>query len=335
MTRVVPRPWLTYSLIAANLAVFVWSTAMGVGLTGGGNGRLLVDLGANFGTLTLGGEPWRMATATFLHAGLLHVTMNMFGLHDSGRQIETLYGRSGMGAIYTVAALLGALASAMRNVGPSVGASGAVFGLYGAFTGFLLRHRKKLEPGAAQAALRGMLFFFGANVMIGLSLPNVDMSAHIGGAFGGFATGWALETLPRAWSMARRALVIGALGVVTLVGASYVVPADESRVPVVVREFVEVEGKVIDRFNAVRDEARLGTRSATQLADAIEQELLPPWRAARKDLDQGGLDDHFLPTRRYAREREEAMVQMAAALRADDGDAYNAALGRFIDAAKQ
>lgn len=331
MTRAVPKPWLTYGLIAANLAVFVWSTASGVGLTGGGNGRLLVDLGANFGTLTLGGEPWRLVTATFLHAGLLHVTMNMFGLHDSGRQIETLYGKSGMASIYTVAALLGALASAMRNVGPSVGASGAVFGLYGAFTGFLLRHRRKLEPGAAQAALRGMLFFFGANVMIGLSLPNVDMSAHIGGAFGGFATGWALETLPKAWSMARRALVIGTLGVVTLVGASYVVPADESRVPVVVREFVEVEAKVIDRFNELQ-RSRL---TYAAMADAIEQELLPPWRMARKALDQGGLDDHYLRTIRYARERDEAMVQMVTALRATDDQAYDAALKRFADAVKE
>ena len=98
MTRVVPRPWLTYGLIAANLAAFAWSLAMGVSVSGGGQGRLLVDLGANFGTLTLRGEPWRMVTATFLHAGLLHLTMNMFGLHDGGRQIEAIYGRSGMGA---------------------------------------------------------------------------------------------------------------------------------------------------------------------------------------------------------------------------------------------
>lgn len=334
MTRPVPRPWLTYGLIAANLAAFAWSVAMGVSLTGSGQGRLLVDLGANFGTLTLRGEPWRLVTATFLHAGLLHLTMNMFGLHDGGRQIEAIYGRSGMGAIYTVAALLGALASAMRNVGPSVGASGAVFGLYGAFTGFLLRHRKQLEPGAAQAALRGMIFFFGANVMIGLSIPNVDMSAHIGGAFGGFATGWALEALPRAWSMARRALVIGTLGVVTLVGATFVVPPNESHVPVVVREFSTTEEQVIERFNAYLGEARQDRLTTLALADALERDLLPAWRAARKGLDDGGLDDHYLPLRRYAREREDAMVAMIAALRADDGEAYKAAFARFIAAGK-
>ena len=189
MTTPLPRPWLTYGLIAANLAVFVWSTAMGVGLTGGGNGRLLVDLGANFGTLTLGGEPWRLATSMFLHAGLLHVTMNLFGLHDSGRQIETLYGKSGMGAIYTVAGLLGALASAMRNVGPSVGASGAVFGLLVAFA--MVFPNRIVTPLFPPIPMRAPVFVVVYGVLelvLGVSgtQQGVAHFAHLGGLAGGY-----------------------------------------------------------------------------------------------------------------------------------------------------
>ena len=163
-----PTPYVTYGLIAANVGVWLVTLALGLDVSQPDAQRLL-ELGGNLGERTLGHEPWRLFTSMFLHAGILHVTMNMLALGPTGRQVETLYGRTGMGAIYLVAGLLGALTSAMRGAAVSVGASGAIFGLFGAFGGFLLRHRKRLEPNAAQAALRSVGMVLAINVFKALA----------------------------------------------------------------------------------------------------------------------------------------------------------------------
>lgn len=312
-----PTPYVTYALIAANVGVWLVTLALGLDISQPDAQRLL-ELGGNLGSRTLGHEPWRLFTSMFLHAGIIHVTMNMLALAPTGRQVETLYGRGGMAAIYLIAGLLGALTSAMRGSAVSVGASGAIFGLFGAFGGFLLRHRKRLEPNAAQAALRSVGMVLAINLFISLSIPGIDMAAHLGGLVGGAATGWALERQPKAWSMARRALVVGGFGVLALIGVSYVVPAGKPDRPLVVDRYYEADKQAITRYLpwAMRRDADEITDA--QLADAIEREVLPDWRAAYKTLEEGALDDEWSAMRQQARVRIEAMTGFAAALRSGD-----------------
>ncbi len=312
-----PTPYVTYALIAANVGVWLVTLALGHGLVHPTPVQLF-DVGGNFGPATLGHEPWRLLTSMFLHGGILHLTMNMLALAPTGRQVETLYGRPGMGAIYLIAGLLGALTSAMRGAGVSVGASGAIFGLFGAFGGFLVRHRSRLEPNAARAALRSVGMVLAINLLIGVSLPQVDMAAHLGGLVGGAATGWALEQQPKAWSMLRRALVVGGIGAATLVGVSYVVPAGQPDVPLVVERYDEAAARAVKRFNALVTKARAGELTDQQMADAIEREVLPEWRAARQALEEGALDSEWSKLRQRAGARLDAMAGYAAALRAGD-----------------
>src|SRR5882672_4329407 len=93
----------------------------------------VLAVGADYGPLTLNGEPWRLVSSMFLHFGILHIGMNMLCLW-SGRIVELLYGRLGFVAIYLVAGLAGGVASLARSSAViSAGASGAVFGVFGAF----------------------------------------------------------------------------------------------------------------------------------------------------------------------------------------------------------
>ncbi|MBL8620362.1 MAG: rhomboid family intramembrane serine protease [Myxococcales bacterium] len=312
-----PTPYVTYGLIAANVGVWLVTLALGLDISQPDAQRLL-DLGGNLGSRTLGGEPWRLFTSMFLHAGIIHLTMNMLALGPTGRQVETLYGRGGMAAIYLIAGLLGALTSAMRGSAVSVGASGAIFGLFGAFGGFLLRHRKRLEPNAAQAALRSVGMVLAINLFISLSIPGIDMAAHLGGLVGGAATGWAIEQQPKAWSMARRALVVGGFGALALFGATYVVPAGKPDRPGVVDQYYQADKQAVRRFNALVTRARTGEMTDAQMADAIEREVLPDWRAAFKTLEEGALDSEWSQMRRSARRRLDAMTGFAAALRSGD-----------------
>ena len=312
-----PTPYLTYALIAANVGVWLVTLALGHDIAHPTPTQLF-DVGGNFGPATLGHDPWRLLTSMFLHGGVLHLTMNMLALAPTGRQVETLYGRPGMGAIYLIAGLLGALTSAMRGAGVSVGASGAIFGLFGAFGGFLVRHRSRLEPNAARAALRSVGMVLAINLLIGVSLPQVDMAAHLGGLVGGAATGWALEQQPKAWSMLRRALVVGGIGAATLVGVSYVVPAGQPDVPLVVQRYAEAEDRAIERYRPWARRRDAHEITDVELADAIDREVLPAWRAAYKTMEEGALDSEWSKLRQRSGARLDAMTGFAAALRSGD-----------------
>ncbi|MEZ4401495.1 MAG: rhomboid family intramembrane serine protease [Kofleriaceae bacterium] len=308
-------PIVTMVLIALNVTVFV------VGATTG-EARVF-ELGANAGSQTLTHhELWRLGSSMFIHAGVLHLGMNMLALYQGGPMIERLYGRAGLVAIFVGGGLVGSLASAVRGTGVSVGASGAILGLFGAYGSFLARHRKQLDPVATSNALRGLAMMAGLNVLLGLSVPNIDQAAHVGGILGGVAVGWLFERTPRSWRVPRRALVAGGAVVAVVLGAALVVkplgsPLD--RYPVVVKEFLAVEHEVVDGLNALRGSP--AARTPAELADGYDR-LVARWAAARAELEQAGLDERWSKLRRYAKAREDAFRAMAAAARADDGEAF-------------
>jgi membrane associated rhomboid family serine protease len=150
----------------------------------------LVRFGANVKSAVAVGEWWRLPASTFLHIGVLHLVLNMYGLWIVGRLVEQMTGSLRFFAIYMVAGVAGAFASYYVG-GPetSAGASGAVFGLLGALLIELRVHRASY-PQRWRSALFGILLFLTiANIAIGFLYPAIDQSAHLGGlAAGALAT---------------------------------------------------------------------------------------------------------------------------------------------------
>jgi rhomboid protease GluP len=175
-------------------ATALFSVKLGLGSGWGGiDGRVLYAFGAKIGLQNIDGQWWRLVTAGFLHANLLHILMNSWVLFDLGAQVEQVYGASRMWVIYFVATVAGFYASAVFNPGLSIGASAGVCGLLGAMIALGVRHRNP-----AGAAIRGMYVRWAVYMLIfGLMVSGVDNYAHIGGLAAGFAVAYMAET-PRA-----------------------------------------------------------------------------------------------------------------------------------------
>ncbi|MEY4741377.1 MAG: hypothetical protein RL672_127 [Actinomycetota bacterium] len=140
-----------------------------------------------FSPLSLFSEPWRMLTAGFAHdqSNLFHVGLNMYSLYVFGQVLEPLLGRWRFTVLYLLSLLGGSAAvmwfSALNT--STLGASGAIFGLMGAYFVIL----RKL--GAPSGQLMGLIAI---NLAFGLFLPGVSWEAHVGGLVAGAAVGWLL-----------------------------------------------------------------------------------------------------------------------------------------------
>jgi rhomboid protease GluP len=220
------KPWVTYGLIAANLAMFAFELARGAGATGP-SPEEMIALGGDFAPLTRHGEAWRLVTAMFLHYGIVHLALNMVCLYQI-RVVERMLARVEYLALYFAAGLVGGLASLVAHPDAvSAGASGAVFGMFGAFTAVMIVRRKQIEPEAWRRTMRSLGMFFGINLVFGLSQSGIDVTAHIGGLVVGFAGAFVLAktarpTGGRAWL---RALVVAVVGAGIAFGGLYAVPS--------------------------------------------------------------------------------------------------------------
>ncbi|MGL4650546.1 MAG: rhomboid family intramembrane serine protease [Caldilineaceae bacterium] len=135
------------------------------------------------------GEYYRLLTAAFLHGGVLHIMFNMWVLYALGPQLEQLLGRARFLTLYLLSALGGSVVSyvfSAPNV-PSVGASGAIFGLMGA----TLVVGRRLRADVTNVAV-----LIGINFAIGFVVPNIDWRAHLGGLITGALVGAVFAYLP-------------------------------------------------------------------------------------------------------------------------------------------
>lgn len=140
------------------------------------------------------GEYWRLVTPLFLHGGLVHLFFNGYALYIIGPQVERLFGYLRFAAIYLLSGIAGVIASMAFNPNvPSVGASGAIFGLLGALMVYLYRNRSLLG-GVGRRRLSAVLQVAVLNLLIGLA-PNIDNWGHVGGLVGGAALTWLVGPL--------------------------------------------------------------------------------------------------------------------------------------------
>jgi len=195
------------------VAVFIILTLKG----GSQNTLVLLRYGAKDSGLIWEGQYWRLITPIFLHAGLTHLLLNAFSLFQMGGLIELMYGKLRMLVIFMASGFLATMASTIASPNISVGASGAIFGLFGALLYFGLRN-----PAIFRSVFGMRIYIVLAiNLVMGVVIPNIDSVAHLGGLVGGFVTasGLGLPMERRPFSLRKR-IVFAALAITFFAGCT-------------------------------------------------------------------------------------------------------------------
>jgi rhomboid protease GluP len=183
---------VTQGIFGINVAVCLGMTlAVGFTLLGSQEWLLLgVRLGANYGPYTVGGQWWRLIAYQFIHGGLLHIAFNMWCLWNLGQLAESVYGSWTFGAVYLICGMGAGINSLLWHFnGPSVGASGAIFGVAGALIASFYLGEFSLPRSATSGLLRSVLTFVGYNLFFGAAIAVTDNAAHIGGLITGLILG--------------------------------------------------------------------------------------------------------------------------------------------------
>jgi membrane associated rhomboid family serine protease len=190
---------------------YVWELIVAGGpssLFAGPSPQNLFEAGGAWPPAIALGQYWRLVTSVFLHAGLIHLAMNTFALWIFGIALEREIGRLSLLAVFLVTGIFASATSYLFSTGAAVGvgASGAIFGLLGAFVtyNYLRRHNV-----LASARLRSAVTLLLLNLVIGLSIPAIDWRAHVGGLVAGVVAGFAVD--PSRPPAVRRAMTVGGL----------------------------------------------------------------------------------------------------------------------------
>ncbi|MDD3453493.1 MAG: rhomboid family intramembrane serine protease [Bacilli bacterium] len=180
------KPIVTYVLMAINIFIFLLMYILG---DGSEDSATLINFGANVSILIKMGDYYRLITSAFLHIGIIHLCFNMYALYILGSQIESFFGKTKYVIIYLVSAVLGNLLSMLFITDSiSAGASGALFGLFGALIYFGYHYRIYLGN-----ALRTQIIpVIAINLLLGFTLSGINVIAHIGGLVGGILITMAL-----------------------------------------------------------------------------------------------------------------------------------------------
>ena len=205
-------PQLTYVLIAINVVVYLAVAASG-GLSRASGS--LYEKGALAAPFVADGEVWRIVTAGFLHATILHIAFNMYFLYFLGTLLEPAIGKLRFGLIYFVSLIGGSFGALLLDPNKyTVGASGAVFGLMGA--AILAMRARGIDPMQSGLGITLLL-----NLAITFLLPGISVGGHLGGLAAGFVVGYLMFEVAERRRLSPK-LVYGAsavLGVALFVGA--------------------------------------------------------------------------------------------------------------------
>jgi membrane associated rhomboid family serine protease/Flp pilus assembly protein TadD len=219
------RPPVTTALLIINVAVFLAISATARTLLEP-PGPILLKFGANWGPLSLDGQPWRMLTANYVHIGILHIAFNMWALWQLGWLSERIFGGWTYVLTYTACGIAGSLASLFFHpLDVGAGASGAIFGLVGALISALYLGKLPFPEAARKGLLKNLLIVIAVNLYLGTHTKGIDNSAHMGGLFMGLGVGAAISPYLTAQSERRRSyetLIFVMAGLLLLGAGSFV-----------------------------------------------------------------------------------------------------------------
>ena len=202
----------TYLLILINIIIFILLESNGDST----DILHLVDWGAKFNQGIADGEWWRIISSMFLHIGFFHLLMNMLALYFLGEVTERIYGSKRFLFIYFAAGIFGGIASFATNSAVAAGASGAIFGLFGALLFFGLHYKRLFF----QTMGPNLLIIITINIIFGLTVQQIDNAAHIGGLIGGFLAAQVIH-LPKKKERIKQLATLTLLVVVILSMAIY------------------------------------------------------------------------------------------------------------------
>ncbi len=173
-------PGVTLAIITILAAIFAVEVAMDALATP----ETLVAMGALSRPAVIAGQYWRLITATLLHGSVAHLVGNAVALYILGMVCEHAFGRAQFVLLYAASGIAGSLLSIMASPGPSVGASGAIFGLQAAAIVLFRAHRDRLLVRDRRIGVV-LLVWAAYSVISGIATPYIDNGAHVGGAIGG------------------------------------------------------------------------------------------------------------------------------------------------------
>lgn len=171
----------------------------------------LIHYGAKYNPAIVAGEWWRIISSMFLHIGALHLFMNMLAVYYLGTAVERIYGSGRFIIIYFLAGIIGSLTSFAFNTHVSAGASGALFGLFGALLYFGVIYKNLFY----QTMGKSVIFILLINLAFGFLVPQIDMGAHLGGLIGGFVAA-AITSLPEQLTKKRLYKMVGIITFICL-----------------------------------------------------------------------------------------------------------------------
>lgn len=197
------QPIVTYSIILLNIIVFMLSLL---------DYNMIINYFANYYINVKNGEIYRLLTACFVHANFLHIFFNMYALYYIGPMVEKYYGKLKYLLIYLGSGIMGSLFSVVLSNNVSIGASGAIFGLFGSMLYFGYKYRATLD-GFVRSGIIPVLFI---NLILGFIVPNIDVYGHIGGLVGGLL----LSYIVGVYRKTKKKNTINGLIIITLLIAS-------------------------------------------------------------------------------------------------------------------
>jgi len=172
------KPFFTYVFIVIQLAVFFWLELHG----GSTNTSTLIKYGAMVNQLIYEGDWWRFITPVFLHIGFVHLAMNTLALYFLGTTVEKIFGNVRFLFIYLFAGVMGCIASFIFSPTLSAGASGAIYGCFGALLYFGAIFPKLFSRTMGI----NLIVVLGINLVFSFTASGIDVAAHLGGLAGGF-----------------------------------------------------------------------------------------------------------------------------------------------------
>lgn len=171
------KPIITQTLIIINVLIFLLMINPTI------YNYAIYYLGNNY-LMVRSGEVYRLITSGFIHANIFHLFFNMYALAMIGKEIEKYYGSLKYLAIYFISMIVGSLFGCFFTEGIGIGASGAIFGLFGSLLFFSYNYRATIS-GLLRSPIMPTIVM---NLLLSFMIPNVSASAHIGGLIGGFLT---------------------------------------------------------------------------------------------------------------------------------------------------
>lgn len=278
-----PSVPVTRLLTGLNLLVFIVMVVNGAGLWHSSSTSIQLSWGANFGPATQDGEWWRLATALFLHFGIIHLTLNLWALWDGGQLAERMYGHIRFAIIYFASGLAGNLLSLVShgNTAVSGGASGAIFGVYGALLVFVWLERKQLDPQEFRWMFWGVIIFSLASIIFGFVITGIDNAAHIGGLITGMLGGIVLAKPlnPHGSLSPRTRLVTAALLLLTVSMLIRHIPAptwrwsEEMQARQQIGQFLAENVAISHTWQDIVNDSKQGAISFDELAGRIDSAI--------------------------------------------------------------